>query len=1323
MFKTRAVAALMAGEQFHVAQEQLSFSPEKVELTAEPGEVVEGSFAVSGPQEVSVGGFVASSRQEMKALTETISGARDTVGYRFDGSGLSDGDVVEGIFRIISNQGEYEVPYTVRICGRRLVSPQGPVESLFHFTNLAKADWKEAVGLFYRPEFVTLFSDREKEEAALWRGLSAHPGNEQNVEEFLIAAGQKQAAVFLPEPQQFRLEVEDKGAGERVCELTIARSGWGYTHLEAEADGDFLRLSKTLVTEEDVLQGEALQRDALQRDALQGGTAQEREGERRTPERAEQPVPAAYYSLRFAIDLEKLHEGRNFGALRFKAPFHAFEVPVEVFCRRERPSASSRHAPEKGQVLIALMQGYEEFRARRLPYREWLAQAGALIERLRLLDPGNPYTALYQAHLLVTAGKKSEARRELEALLEKITLREQMARAQAAEVMNGHGIVNGTAQGWRERGAGQDAALQTEWDVAQETGWLTGRGAAAQGHALRPRAAQDGFSIPTVPGGEALALLARENPTAYCYERYLEALASEEEPAASAQAAAAIEEQWKRDPGNWRIAWLLMYLSDHYRKRPSAKWNLLREQFSYGAHSPVLYIEAYALIAVNPAIVGRLEEFELQTLLYAAKHGLLTAGVMTQLNMLSRGQRVFLRKLLKILIEGYAMEELRDETLESICTLLVKGNVTDSRYFVWYQRGVEAQVRVTRLYEYYMLSLPEDFDGALPQSVLLYFCYQNTLPYDRAAYLYRYVHERRQEQPELYRYYEPEIVRFVMTQLAKGRAGRDLGYLYGVYLNEKTIGAQNAAAAARALFACIVRTSDSRAVKLVLRYEHSEEEEIYAVRDGVCCLPVYGEENRIFFEDAAGNRYAESVPYHCDRVHHGEALVELLSRFDTGVFPFDLYLSGRNGEAYGIGAQNSARFLALARSEKVAAAYRQVLRLRLLHFYNDHDCIQELDEFLGELEPAGLKTAERAELIRFLALRGIYDKALDWLRRYGTQGVEGERLLRVVGRVLSREEGTADEGLTAIVYRTFALGKYDEPVLYYLSQHFEGLTRELDAVRRAMGDFGMDAAFLAGRMLRQMLYSGLVLDEQAEIFAQYRAGGADPELAAAVLAQSAHAYFICRRPIAERLIAEIGRLGRDGMALLDICRIAYVRYFAGQEGELPPRAQETLEAFLNDLCGRGVVFPFFRRFLALTPRLSVYADQTLLQYRGPRGAHVCIHYALEREDGGVPPYETRVMKEMYEGVYVTGFVLFFGEQLRYYITQDEQEQEIEESGVLGQDGRMDEEEAGRFGRLNRISTAVTMRDYGRALEELSSYDRLARTVMGLFAQGRGDAER
>ena len=62
---------------------------------------------------------------------------------------------------------------------------------------------------------------------------------------------------------------------------------------------------------------------------------------------------------------------------------------------------------------------------------------------------------------------------------------------------------------------------------------------------------------------------------------------------------------------------------------------------------------------------------------------------------------------------------------------------------------MERNLRITRLYEYYMMSVSLDYDGPLPKMVLMYFAYQCDLHYEITAYLYAYVYRHREEMTEI----------------------------------------------------------------------------------------------------------------------------------------------------------------------------------------------------------------------------------------------------------------------------------------------------------------------------------------------------------------------------------------------------------------------------------------------------------------------------------------------------------------------------------------------------------------------------------------------
>ena len=60
--------------------------------------------------------------------------------------------------------------------------------------------------------------------------------------------------------------------------------------------------------------------------------------------------------------------------------------------------------------------------------------------------------------------------------------------------------------------------------------------------------------------------------------------------------------------------------------------------------------------------------------------------------------------------------------------------------------------------------------------------------------------------------------------------------------------------------------------------------------------------------------------------------------------------------------------------------------------------IGELDAFLEEIEPTAMEAEERAEFIRFMISRGMFEKAYLWLKCYGLAGVNLKPVARLVSR-------------------------------------------------------------------------------------------------------------------------------------------------------------------------------------------------------------------------------------------------------------------------------------------------------------------------------------
>ncbi len=1254
----------MRKEKFHAQRAPLTFTAEPLTLTLTPGEVREGSFSVHGNEKNPVQGFVASSMPQMTCLTDTISGAADEISYRFDGSTYQVGDTAEGYFRIWSNQGEYKVPFTVNVQPVFLESSLGPVRNLFHFMNLAKTRWQEAVKIFYDPAFIHVFSASEKEEKTLYRGLSKQQGNEQNVDEFLIATGKKRAVQYLPSQSQIRHDLPIIEREPIRGMLEIGRNGWGYTRVQVEANGAFLKVDKSQLVLDDFKAGSA--------------------------------------GIAYEIDPEALHCGWNGGAIVLKSFHETIEIPVVVtYCTST--ALRTIYLRQSKKAILDMMRGYEKFRNGQESGKVFLENTKAQIVQLAESDRNNPMTALYRIHYLLTAGKSAEALWELQQC-------------------------NKTLSGDLDELAPMSTAqfdLESDEEYSYRM-YLTILCAedALEGNAQNESSEEMAFSQRVGDADE---------------RRYLEQVMQD--------AVRAIELRHRRNPENFWIAWLYLYASGENLRRPSYGFRMMREQYQFGSRSPLLYIEAYEMVQGNPTILHEFDDFSLQVLWYAARHDLLTDAVITQIDYLAGRQKNFSFRLLHILEKCYAVKDsaFLQETLTAICTLLVRGNMTDEKYFPWYQSGVEKELPITRLYDYYMMSIPSDFAGEIPQMVLLYFVYQNALPVEKAAFLYRYVLEHRDLLGELFEHYMLQIESFTMSYLQQRQIGKDLAALYRTYLVPgKVIASEAVSAAIPVAFMCLVETTDTRLHRAVLVYDQCVGETYYPVNDGKAFVPVYGDDARIFLEDDAGNRYAVSVPFTTTRLLDYKALSETLSVYETENIPFDMYLSGMTGSYFKITEKNADRFLRLIGSAVLMPKRRNEVRRELLRYYWEQKDQAGMISCLDNINAGedGMTRDLRNVYVAYFVRCELTMKAYEWVKHFGSEGIDADILIALCEQLLAaqpKEVLAGDIRFVDLAFESFLKGRSSEALLSFLARHMDALTEEWEKLRHAMAARGMAQSLqkdLCRRMLMQMLYTGEMIEGRDDVIATFNKKEAAPtepnentdsaasaeaaekerlqteqdqELMTRIVAQSAHYHFVRGDAMSREQFDLITWYGQEGVPIVDICRIAWLEDRADRSGEVTDSEREVAALFLSDLIAQDIAFPFFRQFIGIVPQLQAYADETLVIYRAKEyvpGTKVLYHYAMEK-NGKRETYAAKEMKEMYEGVYVTGFLLFFGEQMHYYITDDAMEKHIVESGTLGQDARIPEESPDRFGEINRISMLLTLGKQEEAQRRLADYNRRA----------------
>jgi hypothetical protein len=255
------------------------------------------------------------------------------------------------------------------------------------------------------------------------------------------------------------------------------------------------------------------------------------------------------------------------------------------------------------------------------------------------------------------------------------------------------------------------------------------------------------------------------------------------------------------------------------------------------------------------------------------------------------------------------------------------------------------------------------------------------------------------------------------------------------------------------------------------------------------------------------------------------------------------------------------------------------------------------------------------------------------------------------------------------------------------------------------------------------------------IFAHYAAGGGKADLVSAFVTQNARDYFVEGKITDVIVFRQIQRLLEQGEELDFVCHLAYAKYFAENKEEIDVDATRCLNEILRYLVDRDICFGFLREYIGMFPLLDHLLDRAIIEYHTAPRQKVVLRYLFELGAGadgdekaprGVPPlddlsrsgYVTEVMTEVYEGIFVKQFLLFYGEQLLYYIAEEDEEggENFTESGLLGAPEGADRLPDCRYNRIGDLEIARTMQDYETVNTLLREYRQLDYLTGAMFAQ-------
>ena len=763
------------------------------------------------------------------------------------------------------------------------------------------------------------------------------------------------------------------------------------------------------------------------------------------------------------------------------------------------------------------------------------------------------------------------------------------------------------------------------------------------------------------------------------------------------------------NPDSVLLFWVLLFLRDQYFDDSAGKLKDIKYWVLRGCSSPYLYIEAYYLISQDPYLIKELSVFELRILSWAVKEKALTkelAGAIFEAVDLAGG---FDNRVYELLTAAYEICP-EAEYVGIICSYLIKGHKNDTCFHKWFELGIENKLRLTGLYESYLLTMDDRQISPVPKIIQMYFSFDNKLPYRKLAVLYNNIIAARETEPEVYHKYRKAMGRFSMDQAQLRHIDDNLAVLYEDMLELGFINEELSAAFSDIIYTHKLIVFDKRIVRAIIYQNEMKEPQIVPVTDQCAYFELFSNDYVILFEDSRGYRYVKSISYRLQRLMDAEKYLDRCISLSPDR-PQYIVSHFKHVRDYSDFTKDDLKlFKPVFYSESFSDSYKAVMGYRILKYCQLHDYEDYVRPFLQSINFDTLQKDARKYLIDMLVSNRLYEKAYDMAMEYGIDMLAAASKVVLCENAL-KVQHVDDDFMVQLAISAFKTGKYSDLVLKYLCENYTGPTDELINLWHAADKFSISSMKLDERILEQGIYTQIEPEKISDIFMEYYKRAGNEKLILAYISLVAHGYLHSGGCKADFIFDIIEKRFIGNRTLNDACQLALLKHFA-EKTDITQAELEIEDTLLKYYIYNNMYFDFFARLdYRLLEKYFLY-DKAFLQYESTPGTHVVLHYSRD-EDG--EEFNSEDMVEMYDGIYVKTFVIFFGELIRYYITEEHDNSiEVKESNRLTCNNIPGDNDHSRYNLINEMIISDTLSDETTLKSNIDEYKRLDAATKQLF---------
>lgn len=730
------------------------------------------------------------------------------------------------------------------------------------------------------------------------------------------------------------------------------------------------------------------------------------------------------------------------------------------------------------------------------------------------------------------------------------------------------------------------------------------------------------------------------------------------------------------------LFYYVLKLDDELVQNDSRLHGFLCDVYNAGSRSPFLYYNNCLLLNDHPEYLYAPKSLDTKTLHFGSKYKLLN-------------------------------EDIHSAVVSATCISFIKADRKTVSCHKYYAEGIQLNLSINGLYEYYMYSLPNDDEYHIMDQVLEHYAGSDSLDLNTRMRLYSNVVKYKNKNSGIYRSYEERITGFAFKQLENNVINPYMAEIYKAVIKPDMVNSDNAEAVYNLASSYYIKSDDMKYRNVVILYTLTNREYIYKTTTGNVVAPIFDNEAIILFQDVFGNRFVD-VNFSLNQLINQSTLRNAAIKTGAGNNMIKLIkvkdlISKKNINIDDVQILEDAVY-----NPVLNDAAKAIVINKLIHYYNQHTASGYNPDFLFKINKNNLSNSERQDLTNAYITCGCYQEAYEMIKVFGYSGVTVKNIKTLCSKMILEKMFTEEKLLLSLSELTVEQRNYDAVILDYLCEHYNGPSEKMfDILKRAI-EADCNTYDMEERLLAQEIFTG-ENEHIDQVFNWYisRKKTSDSIVKAYFTIKTVN-YFFDDVAISPKLIEYLENAAADANKLSNIpviYMLALTRYYS-KMSDLSVQQIDISKKFVYYLCEKKLMFPYFKKFADYFELPENIVNSKIVIYKCTPGSKPWFRSQV------IPTEEEKSTETgiaSFMNLLIYSKELFSGEQWQYEIFENENGEDVlTNSGLIKAGEKTPVGHSLMYDSINEICKLVSTNKDIDAISKMEEYITMKDSIKTLF---------